>query len=55
MTLDSIIMARQPPAAINVTAGHAQSGGITHQVKPLCQRSAGVGLLPNRAEPCRTV
>jgi hypothetical protein len=35
MTLDSIIMARPPPAAINVTTRRAQADGVTHQVKPM--------------------
>jgi len=28
-------MARPPPAAINLTAGHARAGGVKHQVKPM--------------------
>jgi len=36
-------MARPPSAANNITTGHARAGGVKHQVKPLCQRSVGVG------------
>jgi hypothetical protein len=42
MTLNSTSMARPPPTVINLTAGHAQMGGVKHQMKPTCQPSAGV-------------
>jgi hypothetical protein len=40
MTLNSTSMA---PAAINLATGYARVGGVKHQVKPMCQRSVGVG------------
>src|SRR5712691_12298441 len=43
MTLNSTSMAWPPPAANNVTTGHARAGGVKHQVKPMCQPSVGVG------------
>src|ERR687887_591492 len=43
MTLNSTSMARPPPAANDLTTGHARAGGVKHQVKPTCQPSAGVG------------
>src|SRR5215469_8617830 len=42
MTLNSTSMARPPPAAINLTTRHARTGGVKHQMKPMCQRSVGV-------------
>jgi hypothetical protein len=36
-------MTRPPSAAFNVTTRDARAGGVKHQVKPLCQRSPGVG------------
>ena len=41
--LNSASMARPPSAANRITTGHAQAGGVKHQVKPPCQPSAGVG------------
>jgi hypothetical protein len=35
-------MARPPPTAINLTAGHAQAGGVKHQMKPTWAHSTGV-------------
>jgi hypothetical protein len=43
MTLNSTSMARPPSAANNSTTGHARAGSVKHQVKPLWQRSVGVG------------
>ena len=42
MTLNSTSMAQPPPAANDVTAGHAQAGGVKHQVKPTWAGSTGV-------------
>src|ERR1700756_4038335 len=37
-------MARPPSAANNITTkGQPRAGGVKHQMKPLCQPSAGVG------------
>ena len=43
LTLNSTSMARPPSAANSVTTGHARAGGVMHQMKPMCQRSVGVG------------
>src|SRR5258707_14158174 len=42
MTLTPRSMARPPPAANNITTGHAQAGGVKHQMKPTWARSTGV-------------
>src|SRR5215469_6962207 len=42
MTLNSTSMARPPPAANDVTTGHARAGGVKHQVKPMWANSTGV-------------
>ena len=39
-------MARPPSAANKVTTRHARAGGVKHQMKLRCQRSAGVWHCP---------
>jgi hypothetical protein len=43
ITLNSTSMARPPFTANCVTARDARTGGVKHQVKPICQPSVGVG------------
>jgi len=51
MTLNSTSMARPPSAANEHHDGHARADGVKHQMKPMCQRSAGVGQ-PVPRPPC---